>query len=42
LFALDADLDLEAGAAREQLEDAIDGHVLAEAELMGTFERPAE
>jgi Raf kinase inhibitor-like YbhB/YbcL family protein len=42
LFALDAELDLEAGAAREQLENAIDGHVLAEAELMGTFERPAE
>jgi Raf kinase inhibitor-like YbhB/YbcL family protein len=40
VYALDAELDLEAGAAREQLEDAIDGHVLAEAELMGTFERP--
>jgi Raf kinase inhibitor-like YbhB/YbcL family protein len=39
LYALDAELDLEAGAAREQLEDAIEGHVLAEAELMGTFER---
>jgi Raf kinase inhibitor-like YbhB/YbcL family protein len=42
LYALDAELDLEPGAAREQLEDAIAGHVLAEAELMGTFERPAE
>ena len=40
LYALDTDLDLEHGAAREQLEDAIDGHVLAEAKLMGTFERP--
>ncbi len=40
LYALDTELDLEAGADREQLEDAIDGHVLAEAELMGTFERP--
>jgi Raf kinase inhibitor-like YbhB/YbcL family protein len=42
LYALDAELDLEEGAAREQLEDAIDGHVLAEAELIGTFERSAE
>jgi Raf kinase inhibitor-like YbhB/YbcL family protein len=41
LYALDGDLDLEPGAAREQLEDAIEGHVLAEAELLGTFERPA-
>ncbi len=40
LFALDTELDLEAGAAREQLEEAIEGHVLAEADLMGTFERP--
>jgi Raf kinase inhibitor-like YbhB/YbcL family protein len=39
LYALDTDLDLEDGAAREQLEDAIDGHVLAEAQLMGTYER---
>jgi Raf kinase inhibitor-like YbhB/YbcL family protein len=40
LYALDTELDLEPGAAREQLEDAIDGHVLAEAQLMGTYERP--
>jgi Raf kinase inhibitor-like YbhB/YbcL family protein len=40
LFALDTELDLEAGAAREQLEEAIEGHVLGEADLMGTFERP--
>src|SRR5215211_8963031 len=39
LYALDTDLDLEHGAAREQLEDAIDGHVLGEAPLMGTYER---
>ena len=42
LYALDTALDLEAGAAREQLENAIDGHGLAEAELMGTFERTAD
>jgi Raf kinase inhibitor-like YbhB/YbcL family protein len=39
LFALDAELDLQRGATREQLEDAIDGHVLAGAELVGTYER---
>jgi hypothetical protein len=39
LYALDTDLDLEHGASRDQLETAIDGHVLAEAELMGTYGR---
>jgi Raf kinase inhibitor-like YbhB/YbcL family protein len=39
LYALDSDLDLEAGAARAQLEDAMEGHVLGEAQLMGTYER---
>jgi Raf kinase inhibitor-like YbhB/YbcL family protein len=39
LYALDTKLDLEEGAAREQLEAAIEGHVLAEAQLMGTYER---
>jgi Raf kinase inhibitor-like YbhB/YbcL family protein len=39
LYALATDLDLEHGAAREQLENAMDGHVLAEAQLMGTYER---
>jgi Raf kinase inhibitor-like YbhB/YbcL family protein len=39
LFALDTELDLEEGASREQLEDAIEGHVLEGAELIGTYER---
>ncbi len=39
LFALDTELDLEEGASREQLEDAIEGHVLGGAELIGTYER---
>ena len=39
LFALDTELELERGATREQLEDAIDGHVLGGAELVGTYER---
>jgi Raf kinase inhibitor-like YbhB/YbcL family protein len=39
LYALDAELDLEPGVTREQLEAEIQGHVLAEAQLMGTYER---
>jgi Raf kinase inhibitor-like YbhB/YbcL family protein len=39
LHALDADLELEAGAGREDLERAVEGHVLAVAELMGRYER---
>ena len=39
LYALDTELDLETGASREQLQDALDGHVLGEARLMGTYER---
>lgn len=40
LYALDTDsLDLSAGAKREELEGKMAGHVLREAELMGTYER---
>jgi Raf kinase inhibitor-like YbhB/YbcL family protein len=39
LFALDTELDLEQGASRDQLENAMDGHVLAGTELMGIYER---
>jgi Raf kinase inhibitor-like YbhB/YbcL family protein len=39
LHALDTQLDLQADASREQLEDALDGHVLATARLVGTYER---
>ncbi|MGH2984472.1 MAG: YbhB/YbcL family Raf kinase inhibitor-like protein [Solirubrobacterales bacterium] len=39
LYALDTELDLDPGAAREQLDEAMKGHVLAEAELMGIFKR---
>src|SRR3954454_14084786 len=37
LYALDAELDVGFRAARPDVERAIDGHVLASAELMGTF-----
>jgi hypothetical protein len=39
LFALDTELDLEAESSREQLEDAMEGHVLGGGELLGTYER---
>ena len=39
LYALDTELDLEPGAAREQLESSLDGHLLGEARLVGTYER---
>lgn len=39
LYALDTVLDLEAGITKKQLTQATDGHILAEADLMGTFRR---
>lgn len=37
IFALDAELKLPPGATHSQLDAAMRGHVLAEAELMGTY-----
>jgi Raf kinase inhibitor-like YbhB/YbcL family protein len=39
LYALDQQLDLAPGASREELEGAMQGHVLAGAELVGIYER---
>lgn len=39
LYALDDTLDLAGGATRDDLERAMDGHILAEGELMGTYAR---
>lgn len=39
LYALDTALDLAAGASKEQLLQAMEGHVLAQAELMGLYAR---
>ncbi len=39
LYALDAPLNLKPGATKEQLLKAMDGHVLAQGELIGTYER---
>ena len=39
LYALDTVLTLRPGARRDELEDAMQGHVLAQGELMGTYGR---
>lgn len=39
VYALDSEPELEPGASRDQLERAIEGHVLAGGEHMGTYER---
>jgi Raf kinase inhibitor-like YbhB/YbcL family protein len=39
LYALDAELELGSGATKAELEQAIEGHVLTTAELVGTYER---
>ena len=39
LYALDCTLNLAPGLKRPDLDAAIEGHVLAEATLMGTFQR---
>jgi Raf kinase inhibitor-like YbhB/YbcL family protein len=40
LYALDAPLNLPPGATRKQVLAAMEGHVLAEGQLMGTYGRP--
>jgi len=42
LYALDAILDLPAGYQAEQAKKEIEKHMLAKAELMGTYERQQE
>lgn len=39
LYALDAELPLKPGATKEQLLEAMAGHVLAEGQLMGKYQR---
>jgi Raf kinase inhibitor-like YbhB/YbcL family protein len=39
VYALDAEPELAAGATKAELEQAIEGHVLTMAELVGTYER---
>jgi len=39
MYALDMTLDLPAGVGRDELEKAMQGHILAEGELMGRYSR---
>jgi phosphatidylethanolamine-binding protein (PEBP) family uncharacterized protein len=39
LYAIDAEPELGSGAAKAELEQAIEGHVLTTADLVGTYER---
>ena len=39
LYALDTVLNLGSGATKTQVEDAMQGHILAEAQLMGNYQR---
>lgn len=39
LYAIDIELTLAEGSSKEEVEEAIDGHILQSVELMGTYER---
>ena len=39
LYALDVALDVPAGTTKAELEKAMKGHILAEGQLMGTYQR---
>ncbi|MFQ5965417.1 MAG: YbhB/YbcL family Raf kinase inhibitor-like protein [Candidatus Scalinduaceae bacterium] len=39
LYAVDSELDLDAGATKDEVLKAIEGHVLAEGQLMGRYSR---
>jgi Raf kinase inhibitor-like YbhB/YbcL family protein len=39
LYALDAALDLKPGATKQDVEHSMNQHVLAQAQLMGTYQR---
>jgi len=39
IYALDTDLELEAGSTKKQVEQAMQGHILAEGSLMGRYGR---
>lgn len=39
VYALDGELDLPEGAGKADLEKAMEGHIIAKAETMGTYER---
>lgn len=39
LYALDTELNLPVGSAKKQIESAMQGHILAKAELIGLYKR---
>jgi Raf kinase inhibitor-like YbhB/YbcL family protein len=39
IYALDMMIDLKPGATKAQLLKAMEGHILAQAQLMGTYKR---
>ena len=39
IYALDVEIDLEAGATKSDLLRAMEGHILAEGQLMGKYQR---
>jgi len=39
VFALDTQLKLKEGATKKQVEDAMNGHILSQAELIGIYQR---
>jgi Raf kinase inhibitor-like YbhB/YbcL family protein len=39
MYALDTPVDLLEGATKEELLEAMEGHIIEQAELMGTYER---
>jgi hypothetical protein len=39
LYALDVEVDLEGGATKDELLKAMEGHILAKAQLMGKYKR---
>lgn len=39
LYALDTELDVEEGVSKDELEKAMEGHVIEQAELMGRYDR---
>jgi hypothetical protein len=40
LYALDTMLDLDAGVTKDQINAALEGHILGEAQLVGTYKSP--
>lgn len=40
LYGLDAKLDLPVGSSKATVEQAMEGHVIAKTQLMGTYQRP--